>query len=293
MDHRPPGGLAALHAAVALFGFAALFGTWLTLSPVLIVLGRTLVAAATLMVVATLGSKRIGRPDLRLVAAGAVLALHWVTFFAAVQTAGVGIGLVGYASFPLFTLVLERVLLGRRWNARDAGAAVLVVTGLVLVVPRWTWHEQSAQGLAWGVLSALTFALLAIMNRHASARRRPADIALWQDAAAALCLLPFAGAAWDGASLTLRDGVLLLSLGVLCTALAHTLFIRSMRTVSATTASIVAALEPAYGIALAWALQAEQPGARVVAGAGVLIVAAILASRARVEPVLERRARRA
>ena len=34
--------------AVALFGFAGLFGKWLALSPVAIVLGRTAIAAAAL-----------------------------------------------------------------------------------------------------------------------------------------------------------------------------------------------------------------------------------------------------
>ena len=40
--------LIALHAAVALFGFAGLFGKWLALSPVAIVLGRTAIAAVAL-----------------------------------------------------------------------------------------------------------------------------------------------------------------------------------------------------------------------------------------------------
>ena len=40
--------LVALHVAVALFGFAGLFGKWLALSPVAIVLGRTAIAAVAL-----------------------------------------------------------------------------------------------------------------------------------------------------------------------------------------------------------------------------------------------------
>ena len=40
--------LVALHGAVALFGFAGLFGKWLALPPVTIVFGRTLVASVAL-----------------------------------------------------------------------------------------------------------------------------------------------------------------------------------------------------------------------------------------------------
>jgi drug/metabolite transporter (DMT)-like permease len=68
-------------------------------------------------------------------------------------------------------------------------------------------------------------------------------------------------------------------LGVVCTALAHTLFIRSLRALSAHTASVVAALEPVYGIALALLLLGEVPPARTLAGAVLIVGAALYATR--------------
>jgi hypothetical protein len=44
--------LALVHAAVLLFGFAGLFGKWLALPAAVIVLGRTVVAAAALAAIA-------------------------------------------------------------------------------------------------------------------------------------------------------------------------------------------------------------------------------------------------
>ena len=76
--------LTALHVAVALFGFAGLFGKWLALSPVAIVLGRTLIAAVALYILRRRVARRVPF-DVRLVANGVVLALHWVSFFAAIQ----------------------------------------------------------------------------------------------------------------------------------------------------------------------------------------------------------------
>ncbi len=272
--------LAVLHGAVVLFGFAGLFGKWIDLSPVLIVLGRTAVAAAALAVFGLYRGRSIGRLDLRMVACGAVLALHWVTFFAAIQTASVAVGLLGYAAFPLFTLVLERVMLQRPLRSTDAITALLVVSGLVLVVPHWTVGDAVVQGLAWGLVSAFTFALLAVLNRTLAARRRATEVALWQNASAALCLLPFAATALAAAAPTARDLLLVLVLAVACTALAHTLFIASLRTLTAHTASVVAALEPAYGMLLAWTLLGEAPTPRMWAGGALLIGAAIVASRA-------------
>jgi drug/metabolite transporter (DMT)-like permease len=271
--------LLALHGAVLLFGFAGLFGKWLDAPPVFIVLGRTLVAAAAIAALRTLRGEPRAAFDLRLVAGGITLAVHWVAFFAAIQTANVAIGLLGFASFPLFVLVLERLLLGERWGNREAATAGLVLAGLVLVVPEFSWVDRVVQGLAWGLVSGFTFALLAVLNRRFAATRAATDVALWQNAVAALALLPVALIVGAVPSLTARDLGLLLALGVLCTALAHTLFISSLRSVTAHTASVIAALEPVYGIALAFVLLGEVPAARTLAGGALIVGAAVIATR--------------
>jgi drug/metabolite transporter (DMT)-like permease len=273
------GAVLALHGAVLLFGFAGLFGKWLDLPPVYIVLGRTIVATAALAALRAL--RREAQPpfDLRLVATGAALALHWVAFFAAIQIASVAIGLLGFASFPLFVLVLERVMLGQRWGRREMATAGLVLAGLLLVVPDFSWADHTLQGLAWGLLSGLTFALLAVLNRRFAATRAAKDVALWQNACAALVLVPIAMAADSVPAFDARSIGLLVVLGVLCTAVAHTLFIGALRTVTAHTASVVAALEPVYGVALAFVLLGEVPGARTLAGGALIVGAAIFATR--------------
>jgi drug/metabolite transporter (DMT)-like permease len=73
--------------------------------------------------------------------------------------------------------------------------------------------------------------------------------------------------------------MLLVVLGVVCTGFAHTLFIASMRRVSAHTAAVVAALEPVYGIALAAWLLGEWPDTRTLAGGALIVLAALVASR--------------
>jgi drug/metabolite transporter (DMT)-like permease len=78
---------------------------------------------------------------------------------------------------------------------------------------------------------------------------------------------------------TLRDAALVVVLGVACTALAHTLFIASMRRLSAHTASVVSVLEPVYGIVLAAVLLGEHPDLRTLAGTVLIVAAALLATR--------------
>jgi drug/metabolite transporter (DMT)-like permease len=209
---------------------------------------------------------------------GAVLALHWFAFFKAIQVADVATGLLGYASFPLFVLLLEHALLRTRVRRIDWVIAGLVVGGLVALVPEPRLDNHIVRGLAWGVLSGLAFAVLAISNRALASDRAPGAIAFWQNVCAAVCVAP---AVLQVAALpSAHDIALLLMLGLVCTALAHTLFIRSMRMLSAHTASVVAALEPVYGIALAAVLLDEVPNLRTVLGA-LLIIGAVFAASVR------------
>lgn len=276
----PRTALVALHAAVALFGFAALFGKWIALPATAIVLGRTAIAAATLAIVARLRHQPLGRPAASLGLNGALLALHWVAFFAAVQVASVAIGLLGYAAFPVFVFALERRSPGGAGGRSAWLGTSLASAGLVALVPDFSWSSSATRGLVLGLVSGLTFAWLAVRNRRLVAGTSATRIALWQNAYAAACLLPIVAivdgaAAWPARA----DLGLLLVLGIACTGLAHTLFIGSMRRVSAHTASVVAALEPVYGIALAAWLLREVPDARTIVGGALIVGAALLASR--------------
>jgi drug/metabolite transporter (DMT)-like permease len=58
--------------------------------------------------------------------------------------------------------------------------------------------------------------------------------------------------------------------------LAHTLFIRGMRGVNAQTASLVASLEPVYGILFALILLGEVPTVRTVLGGAIILGAVLL-----------------
>ncbi|HEX2391143.1 MAG TPA: DMT family transporter, partial [Casimicrobiaceae bacterium] len=263
-----------MHAAVALFGFAALFGKWIALPATAIVLGRTVVAAMTLAIVLVARDRTLGASRLGFVVNGAILAAHWVAFFEAVQIASVAVALLGYATFPLFVLVLERRRATRPASGGDTAVATLTAAGLLVLAPNFSWSSDAFRGLALGVASGFTFAWLAVRSMRLVASVSATRIAFWQNAFAAACLAPVVVLAsplpaWP----TPADWALIVVLGVVCTGLAHTLFIASMQRVSAHTASIVAALEPVYGILLAVVLLRELPDVRTLLG-GALIVAA-------------------
>lgn len=274
----PAQSLAACHAAILLFGLAGLFGKWITWNPTAIVLGRTVVAATTLAIAIRVTQGRLPPPTLALAQNGVILAVHWTAFFAAIQVSTVAIGLLGFASFPLFVPWLERVLAGVPVTGAKAAGAALVTLGLVLVVPDIAWGSATAQGFAWGLVSGFTFALLTVRSGQLLTRHRATAIALWQNAVAALVLLPFVLVRGVGGAIDADALLRVLVLGVVCTALAHTLYTASLSRVGPTTAAVCASLEPVYGIAFAWLLLGEMPAERVLAGVALLVVAALVAS---------------
>jgi drug/metabolite transporter (DMT)-like permease len=75
--------------------------------------------------------------------------------------------------------------------------------------------------------------------------------------------------------LSFGDLALLVVLGVVCTAVSHTLFIQGMRYIRAQTASIISSLEPVYGTVLALVLLGEVPALRTLAGGAVILTAVL------------------
>jgi drug/metabolite transporter (DMT)-like permease len=68
-----------------------------------------------------------------------------------------------------------------------------------------------------------------------------------------------------------------MAIGVICTAMAFSLFVSAQRYVSAQSAGISAGMETVYGIIFAMILLGEAPSIREIVG-GVIILTAALAS---------------
>ena len=211
---------------------------------------------------------------MRLLIAGAILALHWWAFLASIQLSTVAVGTLTFASFPLFVTLLEPLLFHRKLSIRSVAAALTILLGVIVTVPAFSFENRMFRGILVGLLSALAYAVLTLMNKGFAAKYDGALTAFYEQASAALILLPFV--LHSGCFRpTLPDLGLLLVLGVVTTALAHTLFISGLKTLPARTAGLCSALETVYGILFALLLLGEVPSLREVIGC-LLILGAVL-----------------
>jgi drug/metabolite transporter (DMT)-like permease len=265
--------LVEIHTAVFLFGLAGLFGKWISLSPIIIVLGRVLFASLALGIILLLTKESLkiipGKNYLLLFFMGLVLSIHWIAFFKSIQVSTVAIGLLSYSSFPIFTAFLEPLFLKEKLVKANIIFAFLCFCGVYLIIPQFDLANSVYQGVLWGLLSGFTFALLAIANRYLSQKYSSLVIAFFQDFFAALLLLPLFFLIQP--ALSTINILLLVILGVFCTAGSHSLFIKGMRFIKAQTASIISSLEPVYGIILAFLLLGEVPSLRTILGGAVIL----------------------
>ncbi|MBM7060809.1 DMT family transporter [Pseudomonas sp. UL073] len=274
--------LLAIHLGAFLFGLTGVLGKLAQTTPLMITCGRALFAVLALGLFARLVGGNSGqRPNARglllLALGGLLLGAHWLTFFHAVKISGVAIATLGFAAFPAFTLLLESALFRERLHWLEFVVVGLVCLGLALVTPHFELASEATHGLIWAVLSGLLFSLVSVLNRFSTRGVDPVQAALWQNLTIAACLLPFAAPVLP--TLSALDWLWIAVLGVFCTGLSHSLFVASLRVLKARTTSVILALEPVYGISIAWVLFNEQPTLRMLAGGALIIFAIVLYSR--------------
>ena len=200
-----------------------------------------------------------------------MLAFHWCSFYQAIQLSTVAIGLLTFSSFPIFVTFLEPLFFRRTLRGQDALAAAVAFGGIALVAP--VSGGGAWQGVLWGLLSGLSYALLGLLNKKTVDHLPAPVISFYEQAAAAVYLLP--SLLWLRPRFTLGEVGLLALLGVVFTAISHTLFIGGLKGVRAQTASVISSLEPVYGILFAALFLGEIPSAREILGGLVVLACAL------------------
>ena len=272
-------GIISILVALPFVSLTGLFGKFLTISPLLIVQGRSIFAFGTLLIALLVMRKKLFFQDYRewiwLMVSGSILGIHWIAFFEAIQVSTVAIGLLSFASYPLFTTLLEPLFFKEVLRRQNVVAALIVICGLAIMAtsseePNAIISGSVIQGLLWGLLAGFGFSVLTLLNRGYVRNHSPLLLTCWQNGFAALVLLPWSlSESW---MISGKEWSLLFILGVICTVGGHTLLINGLRHVKAQIASLlIAGLEPVGAIVFALFLLGEIPSLQTLLG-GLLIV---------------------
>jgi len=223
---------------------------------------------------------RLRRDDLRSLATGLLLGLHWIMFYASIKFANVSIGVVCFTLSGFFTALLAPLLNHKSISVVELSLSTLTLLGISLI-----FHFDSSfrLGISCGVVSALLFAIYATFNgkeeKGGSVYRNTLFQMLGGTAGIGL-LLPVYRLFNPVSSVipSPTDLGCLLALALGCTVCMCILLNKAQKIISPFSVSIGFNLEPVYSIFLAMLIFHEDKmlGTAFYAGLSLIVLSLLL-----------------
>ena len=210
---------------------------------------------------------------------GALFSALPFTFIAiATVTLPAGFAALLNAATPLFTAAIGMAFLGNRPSLRVIAGLVVGVVAVVVLVG-WSPLEPTITtvlAVAAGLGAPASYALAGNFVRAKMRDVEPTELATGMVTAGALLALPVAILSGAPGTPALDGIVSLIGVGVLSTALAWPVFFRVLRRTTATAASTVTFIVPAFALAFAAIVLGEPVGPELVVGFGLILASLAL-----------------
>ena len=125
-----------LHFLVFIAGFTAILGELISIDAIALVWFRMAIAAVMMF-----GYIKIKRVDLKIpfktilkfFVAGIIIALHWITFFAAIKASNISITLAMFSTGAFFAAFIEPLFFRRKIISYEIFFGLVVIFGVVLI----------------------------------------------------------------------------------------------------------------------------------------------------------------
>ena len=198
---------------------------------------------------------------------------HWITYFHALKVSNVAIGMLSIHTYPVITALLEPLFLKKRLDPVHIVLAIVVLAGVYIMVPELDLQRSEVTGMLFGILSAILYSLRNIILKTQINRYNGVVLMHHQLAILTIVLLPVLFL-FDSSNIETQYPYVII-LALLTTAIGHTLFVRSFKHFSITTASLISSALPVFGILMGVLFLAEIPGRNTIIG-GVLIITTVV-----------------
>lgn len=269
-----------LTLAIIIFSMIGPLVKLIHLSPLVIVFGRALFAATFLLIVHIIEKKSLRlltRDYASMSILSLLVAFDWFASFQSLKLSSVAITYITFSVFPVIVALLEPFLLHEKFSLKNIILAFITCFGVLVMIPKFDLGNNVTQGALWGIASGLIFAFIAIWDRKYVKKYSNTTIVFYQNFGVSLILAPLI-LAQKTISFEWRDILLLSLLGVICTAIGHSLYVKSLTTIKVQTASIFQNSEDIIGIGLAMVLLGEIPNARILIGGSIILCMVIYVS---------------
>lgn len=252
-----------LHFLVFIAGFTAILGELITIAAVPLVWFRMFMATILIGIYVYISKTKI-KLSLNAIAklslAGVIIALHWITFFAAIDVSNVSITLAMFSTGAFFASLIEPLIYKRKIIWYEMLFGIIVILGVFIITQS---EMRYLNGIILGIVSAFLSSLFAVLNGKFLERYSATTISFYEFISGVAFITIFLLVYYDGFSveffqLPTSDYIYLFILASVCTAYAFIASVYVMRYISPYTVILTYNLEPIYGIILAIILFPEK-----------------------------------
>lgn len=245
-----------LHFLVFIAGFTAILGEAISLSSIALVWHRMLIALVLtfLFLLYYRYNLKIKLKDFfKFSLAGIIIALHWITFFEAIEQSNISITLAMFSTGAFFASLIEPIFFKRKVRPVEIILGFIVICGVFIILQA---NISSFIGVLLGIISALLASLFSVLNGKLVQDNNPFLISFYEFLSGVtfiLLYLTFSGNLIDLniESFFSYDYLYVFILGSICTAYAFIASIHILKFLSPYTLVLTYNLEPVYGILLA------------------------------------------
>lgn len=274
-----------LHLLVFIAGFTAILGKLITIKAIPLVWFRMLIAGFLMFAFIKISKIKLKislQTFFKFAIAGIVVALHWITFFGAIDVSNVSITLVMFSTGAFFASFIEPIVYRRKIIWYEIIFGIIVIIGVSIII---NTEYKYINGIILGVSSAFLSSLFAVLNGKFVEKHNASTISFYEFICGVLFISVYLAFAADGFLkedfflLNTNDWIYIFILASVCTAYAFIASTHIMRYISPYTVVLTYNLEIIYGIILALILfPIDEKMSTGFYSGSLLVIATVLAN---------------
>ncbi len=299
LNHRP-GWLAyvEMHFIVFVWGFTAILGKLIEAHALDLVWNRMAIASIAIGIWCSVTKVQLSIPFKSLspmLGTGLIIALHWVTFYHAIDISNIALTLAGLATSALWASLIKAL-----YRRQIPGMNEIILACFAMLAMFLLMKVHHFAPLAWwtACLSAMLAAWFAVLKSKFTERFQPLQVAFWEMLGGLLgislwLLVGFLWKSdqnsgipanhpipWPWLSLIAMDWFWISILALVCTCYPFVASIRLMRKIDPFTFVLSVNMEPVYGIVLGYFIfgESEQMAPVFYLGTAMLIATVLAES---------------
>lgn len=265
---------------------------WGTLGPLVkqiplasgeIVLARVILGLATLGIIYfASGGCRAGntadryavRKDIAILfVSGAVMGFNWVFLFEAYKYTTVSMATVSYYCAPVIITALSPLVLGEKLTASRIAGIAAATAGMFMITGSLQGGSQPLKGVLFGLLAALFYACVTILNKQLKGGFTGIQITIVQLFAAGIVVAPYTVINHEGAWVMPQGAglVCLIIVGVVHTGIVLHIYFSSMQILPGQSVAMCSYIDPVSSLLIAAAVLSERMSIVQIIGAVLII----------------------